>query len=143
MLERAEAGHRVERAEGLALERAGVEEVHVETVSTARGELRGGERDADTTGAVTTNDVEQRSPSAAQVEHAPARCDPELLDDELVLARLRLFEGQREVTVVLGAAEVGHLTEAESEHPVDQRIGELEVVAISHGFHPRATRLQL
>ena len=77
--------------------------------------------------APAADEVEQRAPAAAQVEHAPARPDPDLLGHVLVLAPLRLLEGQREVAVVLGSAEVGELSQAEPEDAVDQRVGELEV----------------
>ena len=53
--------------------------------------------------------------------------------DVLVLAPLRLLEGEGEVAVVLGAAEVGQLAQAEPEDPVDQRVGELEILAVGHG----------
>jgi hypothetical protein len=46
---------------------------------------------------------------------------------------LSLFEAQREVTVVFGAAEVGQLAEAPAEDPVDRGVGELEVATVSHG----------
>ena len=117
----------------LARDEPRVGEVDVEPVPATRRELRGGERDADPVGATTAHDVEQRSPSAPEVEDASTGSDPDLLGDVLVLARLRLFEGQREVAVVLRPAEVGDLAQAQSEHAIDQRIRELEVVAISHG----------
>ena len=59
--------------------------------------------------------VQQRAPAAAEVEHPPPGRDADLLGDVLVLAPLRLLEGEREVAVVLGAAEVGKLAEAEPE----------------------------
>jgi hypothetical protein len=49
-----------------------------------------------------------------------------------VLSPLRLLERQREVTVVFGTAEVGQLAEAEPEDPVDQRVREVEAIAICH-----------
>ncbi len=45
------------------------------------------------------------------------------------LRRCACSRRQREVAVVLGAAEVGQLAQAEAKDPVDQRVGELEVVA--------------
>ena len=53
----------------------------------------------------------------------------------LVLAPLRLLEAQREVAVVLGAAEVRELAQAEPEDAIDQRIGELEILAVSHSLN--------
>ena len=76
--------------------------------------------------------VEQRPPAAAEVEQPPPGLDPDLLGDVLVLAPLRLLEREREVTVVLGAAEVGELAQAEPEDPVDQRVGEVDVRAVGH-----------
>jgi len=49
-----------------------------------------------------------------------------------MLAPLGLLEAQRKVTVVLGAAEVRELSQAEPEDPIDQRIRELEIRAVSH-----------
>ena len=57
-------------------------------------------------------------PAATEVEHAAAGLDPDLLGDVLVLAPLRLLERQREVAVVLGAAEVRELAHAEAEDPI-------------------------
>jgi hypothetical protein len=50
-----------------------------------------------------------------------------------MLAPLSRFEAEGEVAVVLGATEVGQLSEAESKEAIDQRIGELEIAAVSHG----------
>jgi hypothetical protein len=83
--------------------------------------------------ATAPNEVKERAPPAAQVEHAPPGCDPDLLGHVLVLAPLSLLEVQREVAVVLGAAEVRKLAQAEPEDAIDQRIGELDVVAVGHG----------
>jgi Glutamine synthetase, catalytic domain len=46
-----------------------------------------------------------------------------------VLAPLGLLEAEREVTVVLGSAEVRKLAQAQPEDAIDQRIREIEVVA--------------
>jgi len=73
---------------------------------------------------------EQRPPAAAEIEQPPSRPDSDPLGDVIVLAALRLLEGQREVAVELGAAEIGELAEAEPEDPVDQRVREIEVTAI-------------
>ena len=107
-------------------------EVDVEAVAPAGLRLRRGQRHPDAGRPPPADEVEQRAPSAAQVEHAPARADPDLLGHVLVLAPLSLLQGQREVAVVLGAAEVGQLPQAEPEDAVDQRVGELEVVAVGH-----------
>jgi len=76
--------------------------------------------------------IEQRAPSAAQVEHASTGSETDLLSDIVVLALLGLLQCQREVPVVLRAAEVGELAQTESKHAVDQRIGELEILAGGH-----------
>ena len=104
-----------------------VREVDVEAVAPAGLGLRGGERDADARRAPAADVVQQRPPAAAEVEHPPAGRDPDLLGDVVVLAALGLLERQREVAVVLGPAEVGHLAQAEAEDAVDQRVGEVEV----------------
>ena len=86
-----------------------------------------------TMSAALADEVQERPPSGAKVEHPPARPDADLLGDVLVLAALGLLERHREVPVVLGAAEVGQLTQAQPEDPVDQRVGEIEVLAGGHG----------
>src|SRR5262249_47243962 len=81
--------------------------------------------------------VEQSTPAAAEIENAPSRLDPDLLRNVVVLAPLSLLEGQREVTVVLGSAEVRELTQAEPDDPIGQRIAEIDVLAVSHECQPR------
>ena len=49
-----------------------------------------------------------------------------------MLATLGLLEAQGEIPVVLGAAEVRELSQTEPEDAIDQRIGELEIRAVSH-----------
>lgn len=49
-----------------------------------------------------------------------------------MLAALRLLERQREVAVVVIATEIGQLSQAEPNDPVGQRIGEIDVITISH-----------
>ena len=134
MLEGAEARDGVERAEAVARDLPRVVEVDVEAVAPAGRRLRGGQGDADPGAASAADEVEQRAPAAAEVEHAPARSDPDLLGHVLVLAPLGLLEAQREVAVVLGSAEVRELSQAEPEDAIDQRVGELEVVAVGHGL---------
>src|ERR671911_2808784 len=134
VLEGAEARHGVERAEAVAGDLPRVVEVDVEAVPPAGRRLSGGQGDADSGAAPTPDEVQERAPPAAQVEHAPARSDPDLLGDVLVLAPLSLLEAQGKVTVVLRSAEVRELSQAEPEDPIDQRIGELEVLAVGHGF---------
>ena len=133
VLERAEARDAVEHAEALARHLPRIEQVDVEPVPAARRRLRGGQGHADPGAAPAPDIVQQRTPPAAQVEHAPPRPDPDLLGHEGVLAPLSLFETQREVAVVLGSAEIRQLTQAEPEDAIDQRIGELEVLALGHG----------
>ena len=132
MLERAEAGGGVERTEGVAGDLACILEVDVESVALAGLELGRGKRHADAAGADIAKVVEQGSPAAAEVDHSLARLEPQLLGHVRVLAPLRLLERQREVAVVLGAAEVGHVTETQPDHLVGQRVGEVDVVAVSH-----------
>jgi hypothetical protein len=50
-----------------------------------------------------------------------------------VFAPLSLLETQRKVTVVLRPAEIGEVPQAQPNDTIDQRIGELKVLAISHG----------
>ena len=132
VLEGAEARDGVERTEAGAGDLPCVVQVDVEPVPPARRRLRGGQRDTDPGAAPAPDESEQRAPAAAQVQHAPARPDPDLLSHVLVLALLSLLEAEREVTVVLGPAEVGQLTETEPEDPIDQRIREVEVLALGH-----------
>jgi hypothetical protein len=105
----------------------------VEPVPPARRRLRRGQRDTDPGAAAAVDESEERAPATAEVQHAPSRPDPDLVGHVLVLALLSLFETEREVAVVLGPAEVGQLTETEPEDTIDQRIGELEIRAVSHG----------
>ena len=134
VLEGAEAGDRVERPEALARQLAGVEQPHVEPVPPARRRLCARERHAQRRPAAAAHEVEQRAPAAAEVEHPPPGPDPDLLGDVLVLAPLRLLEADREVAVVLRAAEVRELAEAEPEDAVGQRVGEVELRPIGHGL---------
>ena len=47
-------------------------------------------------------------------------------------APLSLLETQRKVTVVLRSAEIRELPQAQPNDAIDQRIGELEILTISH-----------
>ena len=96
--------------------------------------LRRRQGDPDAARASAADEVEQRPPAAAEVEHPPPGPDPDLLATYSCLRRCASLEAEREVAVVLGAAEVRQLTQAEPEDAVDQRVGELEVVAIGHGL---------
>src|SRR5437588_3083997 len=98
----------------------------------AGGHLRGGQGDADTGAARVADEVQERPPAAAEIEHPAARPDAYLLGHILMLAPLGLLEAQGEITVVLGAAEVRELSQTEPEDAIDQRIGELEIRAVSH-----------
>ena len=104
----------------------------VEPVALAGGLLRARERDAHARRALLADGGQERAPAAAEVEHAAARLDADLLGHVLVLAALGLLEAHREVAVVLRAAEVGQLSEADPEDAVDQRVGEVEVLAVGH-----------
>src|SRR5258707_13013791 len=68
--------------------------------------------------------------------------DAQLIGDVLVLAPLRRLKAEREVAVVLGAAEVRELPHAEPEHPVCQRVGEVDVLPVGHRC-PRSRRAPL
>ena len=133
VLEGAEARDRIEGPIGIPVDRSRVLQVDVEVVFEAGGHLRRGQRHADPVCAAAASGVQQRPPAAAEVEQPPSRSDPDLLRDVVVLAALRLLERQREIAVVLGAAEVGELAQAEPEDPVDRRVGELDVSATGHG----------
>ena len=76
--------------------------------------------------------VEESAPAAAEIEHTPSRADPDLLGDVIVLASLRLLEAHGEVPVVLGSAELGRISQAQPDHTVGQRIGELDIPPLSH-----------
>ena len=52
-----------------------------------------GQRDAEAARAARADEVQQRAPAAAEVEHAAARRDADLLGDVLVLVGLRLLRG--------------------------------------------------
>ena len=142
MLERAQAGDRVEGAERVGCDLPGVGDPRVQPVAAAGFGLGRRERHADALGLALADEVEQRAPAAPEVEHPATRRDADLLGDVLVLAALRLLQGQREVAVVLGAGEVGHLPEAEPKDPVDQGVGELEVALVGHlaGRYREATK---
>lgn len=130
VLEGAEAGDAVEGPEALAGDGPRVVKTDVEAVAATGLGLRGREGDADAVGGSLADEVEERTPATAEVEDPPARLDPDLLADVLVLPPLGLLEGQGEVAVVFGAAEVSQLAEAETEDAVDQRVGEVEVSAV-------------
>src|SRR5439155_11266491 len=132
MLEGTEARDGVEAAEAVGADLEGVLEPSVEPVPPARRRLRRRERDADAGASADPDEVEQGTPAATQIEHAPAGVDPDLIGDVLVLSTLGLLEAEREIAVELGAAEVRQLAQAEPEDAVDERVGELEVVAIGH-----------
>src|SRR5581483_2087740 len=106
--------------------------MHVQPVSLAGGELGGGEGHADTLRALLSEEVQERAPTAAQIEDAPAGLDAQLFRDVLVLSALRLLEGEAEVAVELRAAEVCELAHAEPEDPVRQRVGEVDVAVVGH-----------
>src|SRR5215216_156854 len=79
VLEGPEACHGVERPELLTRDFPGVTEVDVEAMPAARGRLRGRKGDADAGRVAAADEVQKRPPTAAQVEHPPARSDPDLL----------------------------------------------------------------
>jgi hypothetical protein len=99
-----------------------VVEVDVEAVPPAGRRPRGGQRDARPRCPLAADEVDQRAPPTAQVEYAPARSDPDLLGQVSGLAPLGLFPAQREVTVVLGRAEVGGLSQVGPEDAIGQRV---------------------
>jgi hypothetical protein len=99
---------------------------------TTGSHLRGGQRDADSGATSVADEVQQRPPSAAEIEHPAVGPDAYLLGHILMLAPLGVLEAQGEITVVLSAAEVRELSQAEPEDAIDQRIRELEIRAVSH-----------
>jgi hypothetical protein len=132
VLEGAQARDRVELAEAVAVHLQRVVEPDVEAVAPARLRLSARQRDPHPLRTALAHVVQERSPAAAEVQHAPAGIDADLIRHVLVLASLGLLERHREVAVVLRAAEVRELSEAEPEDAVDQRIRELEVGAVGH-----------
>lgn len=78
------------------------------------------------------DEIQQWPPPAAEIEHPAVRPDAYLLGHILMLAPLSLLEAQREITVVLRAVEVRELPQTEPNDAIDQRIGELEIRAVSH-----------
>jgi hypothetical protein len=74
----------------------------------------------------------ERPPPTAKIEHPAAWPDTDLLGHIVMLAPLCRLEAQREVTVVLGATEVGEFSQTEPEDAIDQRISELLIRAVSH-----------
>ena len=119
MLEAADARDGVERAEGVAGDPPRIVKVDVEAVPPARRHLRRGQRDADPRAAAVADEVQQRPPPAAEIEHPATGSDADLLGHVLVLAPLGLLEAQREITVVLGAAEVRELSQTKPEDAID------------------------
>ena len=132
MLERSQARHGVESAEGVACHGATIHHVHVEAVAAAGRRLSPGKGDAGPEGPAPPGKLEEGTPAAAEVEHAGARADPELIGHERVFAPLRRFERKREVAVVHRAAEIGLLADAEAEEPVNGGVDEIEVARGGH-----------
>jgi hypothetical protein len=141
VLERAEAGRGVEPAEGVGRHEARVLQVDVEPMVPAGGRLRGGQCDAHAFGPPAPDEVQQRAPAATQVEDPAPGSDAYVVRHVLVLAPLGLFEAEREVTVLPGAAEVSELSQAQPEDAVDQGVGELEVGAVGHGSAPASAKV--
>ena len=104
----------------------------VEPVAAAGGHLGRGQREAHAGGAAVAHVVEQPTPPAAEVDHATARADPDLLGHVVVLAALGLLEGEGVIAVVLGPAEVRELSQCEPDHPIGERIAEVDVLALGH-----------
>src|SRR5262249_33750046 len=139
VLETADTRDGVEPPEALARHRPSVVEVNVEAMTLARRHLRRGQGDTDPRRALVADEAQQRTPPAAQVQHTPPGFDADLVGNVLVFAALSLRETQRKVTVVLRSAEIGELPQAQPNDAIGQRVGELEVLAISHG-KPQAIR---
>jgi hypothetical protein len=115
--------------------------MNVETMPPTGSHLLGGQRDTDPSGAPVADEAQQRPPTTAEIEHSAARSDVDLVGHIRLLAPLGLLEAQREVTVVLGAAEVREFPQTEPQDPIDQRIGGLEIRAVSgHLPQHRPTR---
>ena len=94
MLEGAEARHGVEGSEALPADLACVAEVHLEVMAAAGGRLRGGQGDAHAVAPSAPDERQQRAPPAAEVEHTPARSDPDLVGHVFVLAPLSLLKAE-------------------------------------------------
>ena len=94
----------------------------------ARRHLRRGQGDTDPRRALVADEVQQRTPPAAQVQHPPPGPDSDLLGDVLMFAPLSLLETQRKVTVVPRPAEIRELPQAQPNDAIDQRVGELKVL---------------
>ena len=94
MLECAEAGNGVERAEAGVVDLTCVEQVDVEVVSAARVQLARGQRHPDPDAALLANVGEQRTPATAEIEQPPTGTDADLLGDVFVLSALSLLERQ-------------------------------------------------
>jgi hypothetical protein len=133
VLKRPEARDRIKPAKGLARHPTRVANVDVEAVATASCCLSRGQRYAQPARADVTNVVQQPAPTTAEIKHPSPRPNPDLLGHVLVFAALRLLKAQREVAVVFGSAEVRQLAQAESNDPISQRIGEVQVLTVGHG----------
>jgi hypothetical protein len=107
VLKGAETGDGVEASERVAADLAGVHQVDVEAMAPAGLCLRGGKSHPHPLAAALADEVQQRPPAAAKIEHPPARSDPNTLRDVLVLSPLRVLQRHREVAVVFSAAEIG------------------------------------
>ena len=102
--------------------------------------LSRGQRDPQPSRADAADVVQQSAPAAAEVEHPSTGLDADLLGDVVVLAPLRLLEGEREVPVVLRAAEVRQLAQTQTDHTIRQRVGEVEILPLSHDLRRAACR---
>jgi hypothetical protein len=64
--------------------------------------------------------MEQRPPAAAKIQQPAAGADPNPLGHVLVLSPLRVLQRERKIAVILRAAEIGQLAEAEPEEAINQ-----------------------
>ena len=140
MLEGAQADHPVEGAKGFRGHRPGVHQVDVKSVPDVGLLLTMRQRHADAANAKVPEVGQHRAPSAAEVEDPAAGRHLNLPGNVFVLAALRLLQREREVAVILGAAEIGKLADAHPEEAIGERVGEIDVGSSGHGGETSAKR---
>jgi hypothetical protein len=106
--------------------------MNVQSMAPACSRLRGREGHPDPLGTAPPRVVKQCAPPTSEVEDAPSGADADHFGDVIVLAALSLLEGQREVPVVFGAAEVSQFTKTPPKYSIDCGVRELDVYTVSH-----------
>jgi len=105
VLERAEARHRVERAERVPPDFERIHDPDIETIPAAGRRLSAGERHAGALRAQLPQIVEERAPAATEVEDAGAGPNGQTLGHVGVLAALRGRLGWNPAAIARGVAE--------------------------------------